>query len=195
MPEAPRPRITRLLTAWYTAAVAAICINPIDDERPTLPITLPGGASATALYDTGAIRTLLSEEAFRAIPVDKRPSKLPGPYLNLVGANDTPIPVRGLYELRVTILGRQVHGHFYVVPKLTSEIIIGSDFIRDHGLSFDSIAWTPFFQATPRWETASLLTATETFIPAHSSKLIKVRAQVKPGVPAQGPITAIGAVT
>ena len=93
---APRPRITRFLTAWYTAAVAAICINPFDDERPTLPLHLPGGNETSALYDTGAIRSLLSEEAFRLIPVDKLPQKLPRPYLHLVGANDTPIQVRGL---------------------------------------------------------------------------------------------------
>ena len=107
-------------------------------------IGLPGGASANALYDTGAMISLMSEESFRKIPVDRRPERTEGQWLELCGVDQKPLAVKGLYSLPVAILGRKVVHKFYVVKDLSSEVIIGADFI--HKLALPMIQFlNPFF--------------------------------------------------
>ncbi len=64
-----------------------------------------GPALAAALYDSGANISSLSENEFRKIPVDKRPSKILGPRLDLFfGTGGAALTVTGIYNLPISVL-------------------------------------------------------------------------------------------
>ena len=129
------------------------------------------------------------------MPIEQRPDRVPGPYLDLVGAGGEKLDVRGVYRIPIRILGRIVHNHFYVVRGLTSDSIIGNDFIENHGLSYDSISKQPFFQSSLNWTRGSLVSACQVTIPARSSRAIRVKAKSIPGVVAPGPTVAISSIS
>ena len=86
-------------------------------------------------------------------------------------------------------------GEFYVIRGLTSEVILGVDFIHHNGLNYDAIGQTMFFDSALTWEVGSIVAAEETFLPANSSKAVKCHAFKSPGLIAAGPSTAVAAVT
>ena len=95
----------------------------------------------------------------------------------------------------IQILGRVVHSHFYVVHNLTSDSILGNDFIEYHGLSYDSVSKRPFFQESQAWTSGAILSAERVTLPARASTAIRVKAKSLPGVSAPGPATVISSVT
>ena len=91
------------MATLYVATVAGLKGQPGQPRsRITLPLSLPGGTPATALYDAGAAVSTVHEKIFRKIPIDKRPKKLDVPII-LGCENGSPIAVKGcyLYELKI----------------------------------------------------------------------------------------------
>ena len=80
--------------------------------------------------------SMIDEKEFRSIPINKRPQKdLYAPWLTLHGADRQLMEVKGCYVMNVTILGRTIAHHFYVIKNLSTPVIIGIDFINQHCLA------------------------------------------------------------
>ena len=161
--------------------------------RPTLECSLLG-KTQTALYDTGAQVSLISDHVFRSIPVSQRPDPTPAPFLRLSAVNGNPLDVRGLYQLPLCINGRECFHHFVVVRRLPQAIIIGADFIRQHGLSYDARANAPFF-STPtvstvtHWEQGSIVSLSPMTLAPRASVNLHVQVRINPTTVLQGPTT------
>lgn len=117
-----------------------------------------------------------------------------GHFLDIQGVDGSKLQVRGCYELNLSMLGRTINARLYVVPRCTSQVLLGADFIRKHGLSYDAIGNKLYFDRQKQWQVSSLTATEETVIPANSSRLVKVRSQEKPGVRAVGPSTIVAKV-
>jgi hypothetical protein len=106
-------------------------------NRPYVNVQI-GPAPAAALYDSGADISCLSENEFRKIPVDKRPSKILGPRLDsCFGAGGAALTVTGIYNLPISVLGRKTEHPFRVIKGLKESVILGADFINRHLLLYD----------------------------------------------------------
>ena len=151
--------------------------------------------SAEALYDTGAAVTLISEEKFRCIPVDLRPKKREGPFLTLLGADKKPMQVKGCFDMPINLLNRNSKTQVFVVSDLSSDMILGTDFIRKEGLSYDAVGHRLFFDRTDQWQCGGMVASCEVTIKANSSQAIKVRAHEVPGRRATGPSVAVATIT
>ena len=74
-------------------------------NRPYVNVQI-GPAPAAALYDSGAYISCLSENEFRKILLDRRPSKILGPGLDsCFGAGGAALTVTGIYNLPISVLG------------------------------------------------------------------------------------------
>ena len=177
------------------AAVVATLNLPHEDPRPRTLVGLTGGASATALYDTGAVTSLMSEQTFRRIPVDARPTRCDGAWLNLTGVDGNPLEIKGRYSVAISVMGRKTTHEFYVVRDLSSEVILGADFIHKFGRSYDTIAKNLFFDNRIGWQESAIISSKEVTIPANSERRVCVKANYAPGLAAEGPAEAVSEVT
>lgn len=174
---------------FASAVCSIVCLSGLfsssSSDRPTVLCSLEGH-SVRALYDTGASVSILSEEAFRKIPVDLRPTQVraSGPMPTLSGVDGSNLRIKGLYSISFTLLKRRVTHEFFVISNLTSPMILGSDFIKEAGLSYDAVADQLHFgslhissiECTSNWASGGLLTATEVHIPPQSSVMVHARA-------------------
>ena len=131
---------------------------------------------ATALYDSGADISCMSETEFRRIPVDHRPKKLATPDKNpCFSAGGTPLTVTGIYNISVSVLGRKTEHPFRVIKGLNESVILGADFINKHLLMYDPKFKQVKWRHDNDWTVASLCATSETVIPEYSSRLLRVR--------------------
>ena len=105
--------------------------------------------------------SIMSEHTFRKIPPDLRPRREPEPYGTIFSVNGEELAVKGVYAIPTRMAGRQVLGYFYVVRNAASATILGTDFITEHGLSFDAVSGGLFFSDAETWQAGSLLCAAE----------------------------------
>jgi hypothetical protein len=141
--------------------MSAIYRDP-NDPRPVVTVRLPGRTLAGALYDTGACVSLISEEAYLRIPHWLRPERSEGPWMRLTGADNKAMEIKGRFKLKMKIQQRTLYETVYVVPRLTSDLIIGIDIIHKSVMSYDAKKKRPFFQDTSDWEEGGILVAEET---------------------------------
>jgi Retroviral aspartyl protease len=144
-------------------------------NRPYVNVQI-GPAPAAALYDSGADISCLSENEFRKIPVDKRPSKILGPRLDsCFGAGGAALTVAGIYNLPISVLGRKTEHPFRVIKELKESVILGADFINKHLLlynpKFKQVKW----RHEKEWDVSSIKATNETVIPEYSSRLMKIK--------------------
>ena len=140
--------------------------------------------------------SLVSENLFRSIPVPRRPAPTPAPFLRLSSVANEALNVRGLYELPITIQGRTLHHHFVVVRQLPQSLLLGADFIQQHGLSYDSQANEAFFHhpavaAVSSWTSGSIINISPVTLAPRASTNLHVQVQTAPGQPLQGPATCL----
>ena len=174
--SSPLYRPTACLQAAMTAlTVASVASPPLLYERPHLPMVLPGEIVTNALYDTGAPVSIIDERMFRQIPIAARPSKVADHGITLSGINASPLNIRGLYCMNVKLLGQVFQHTFFVVQGLSSEAIIGMDFISKFGLVLDPLSREVFVAQSP-WREACIISAEKRIIPANSAACISVQA-------------------
>ena len=114
-------------------------INPLH-SRPYLSCVLQGSISTKGLYDTGADITCMSKEAFRRIPIANRPVKLlTNKDRKISSASTDPLVSLGLYEMTISVLGKEVKQKVVVLNKLSEDFIIGMDMISHHKIYFDPV--------------------------------------------------------
>ena len=163
-------------------------------NRPTIDCQFYGSATpATALYDTGAQVSIISEATFRKIPVDLRPPQRPGPKATLTSVAGDPLPVRGMYRLRFNLRGRSLEHDFYVVSNLRTEALFGVDLIKRHNLSYHAKSNTVNLgdiAAISTWDKASLISASAITIPPLGTSTVHARIMSTPTIAISGPGTA-----
>ncbi len=117
----------------------------------------------------------VSENEFRKIPVDKRPSKLLGPRLDsCFGAGGAALTVTGIYNLPISVLGRKTEHPFRVIKGLKESVILGADFINKHLLLYDPKFNQVKWRHEKEWDVSSIKATNETVIPEYSSRLMKL---------------------
>ena len=88
------------------------------------------------LLDTGAAVTLLRENIWRELNVDKQKLE-PAPNLQLVGVDGSPLQARGRTQAELNLGGEAFRADIVVVDTLTTEGILGLDFLQKHGAVVD----------------------------------------------------------
>jgi Reverse transcriptase (RNA-dependent DNA polymerase) len=117
---------------------AAAATPALRGLRPYMSIRAKQGDqdSLNALYDTGAVTSVLSPDAlswFRGKGSVLQEVSLDG--LSLTAANGDPLPVDGAYRLRFYFHSRLMEGIFVVVPRVTNLVIIGMNIILPNMLA------------------------------------------------------------
>ena len=106
--------------------------QPIHISPVTGGYRLPGtinGTNVTLLLDTGAAVTLLRQDVWAQITAP--PSDLkPWPGAALVSADGTPLTILGCACVNLGMGGRNFRTDMVVVSPLTSEAILGIDFLQ-----------------------------------------------------------------
>jgi hypothetical protein len=104
--------------------------------RPFVSIQI-GGQDTTALYDTGADISCFNEKLFRKIPPTNRLEMIPSlAGQEIKSANGNFLEVKGAYTMMMRILGKHIKHRIFVVRNLSEPVILGSDFIYQHQLSY-----------------------------------------------------------
>lgn len=94
------------------------------------------------LVDTGAAVTLIRKETWDRIPrADREPPRLtPCTTLGLVGADGSPLQPFGSALVMLTLGGTTMPVEAVVVDSLTSEKILGLDFLRQQKAMVDLVS-------------------------------------------------------
>ena len=102
-----------------------------------------------------------------------RPKKLP---IHIVAKNASGghLQIDGCYLFQMKILEKSVSHPFFVCKNIKNEGILGIDFIKHHGLSFDAEKNVPYFSRPDKKCNAIL--AKEIYLPARSATLASIHA-------------------
>ena len=140
--------------------------------RPYLAVLFEG-MSLRGLYDTGADLSCISEKAFRRIPPEKRPAKLPDTtQAKLKSASGDQLEVRGKYSLKIKLGHNEVQHSFFVIRNLNDDLILGIDFIHKHQLNYNPINRSFRWKGGPAWQEGQLKVCKALSIEALGSQMV-----------------------
>ncbi|MBM3917836.1 MAG: DDE-type integrase/transposase/recombinase, partial [Sphingomonadales bacterium] len=89
-----------------------------------------------ALYDTGSCVTCMSENVYDKLSAVDRKNGLVKSNRTFLSASGTKMSACGQIELPMNVEGRTVTHKVHVLPKLHEPLILGIDFIQEHGLRY-----------------------------------------------------------
>ena len=141
--------------------------------RPHVDVRL-NGRNVGALYDSGADISCLSEEEFRRIPVDKRPQQQPYAPTTCRSASGQDLFVKGVYEIKMDIMGKTMTHPFRVIKNLSEPMILGADFIHAHLLAYNPKQQQVYWQGQDQWEAGVASVNGTIILPPFSSRLVEV---------------------
>ena len=98
---------------------------------------LVGKIPISFLLDTGASVTLLRKDTWERVNVGSAIKLLPWSGQCLVGVDGSPLQVFGQAEVDLTLVGRQFESKVLVVSPLTTQAILGLDFLQEHRATID----------------------------------------------------------
>ena len=132
-------------------------------QRPHIAVSL-ANMPLRGLYNSGADVSCIDEAVFRKIPVDKRPEKLfLDPKLRFNSASSDRLDVKGLYRLSVGIGKKAVTHSFYVICRLSEEMILGFDFIQTDHLNFCTTTRNLSWNSEAKWGSGRLKVSEQMF--------------------------------
>ena len=101
-------------------------------SRPFLNVII-GNTKYKFLVDSGASLSCMSEKAFHGIYKHWNLKRMPLPYgLKIKSAGGHALVIKGLYQINVKILEKEVKHNFVVIKNLMTDGILGTDFIAKH---------------------------------------------------------------
>ena len=109
-------------------------VTESDDARPMVEINSWPIMKDKWLYDTGASITCMSTERFRAIPINKRPTKINTPVREARAANGKPLIPDGEYLFPMEWGGKKIMQQVTVFKNLSSPLILGINGVDNLGL-------------------------------------------------------------
>jgi hypothetical protein len=146
----------------------------IKPARPFVELQVCKNATR-ALYDSGADISCISDKEFRKIPVTQRPAKIgSGADRRYISAGGEPLDVKGVFNLPVTVLGRQVRHPFRVIRNLHEPVILGADFINQQHLGYNPCSKEVHW-AGPGEEDSEIKVSSVSVIPEFSSRAVSVK--------------------
>ena len=162
----PRAESIASLNAALTAATG---ITP--DDRPHMRVIVQSGASTEALYDTGSAVTAVSEKFFQNMISRAKHLPFMSEMMRVSTVDGTPLPIKGCYEAEVWLEGQWRKGNFFVMPELTSDMLLGIDFIKAHKLGYEASK----HRIRVEEDQENLVTCKETRIPVGSIRKVRVK--------------------
>ena len=172
---------TRAITALYTYTIAIMTNEKKKIGRPFVSIRI-GCQNTTALYDTGADISCISEKLFRMIPPTKRPEMIPSlAGQEIKSASGNFLEVKGAYTMMMNILGKNIQHRIFVVRNLSEPVILGSDFIHQHQLSYCPIRHVIYWPGGNQWVKGHAQLASEVKLSPFSVQNVKVNLYTEDG--------------
>ena len=162
----------------FVSTLSCFLGNGNDTDRPNVQVQIIGSKDyANCLFDSGAQLCLISKKAFRGIHISKR-RKLRS-NLTCSGLTGSKLRILGCYLIEFKIHGKNVFHPFYVTDTsaMTNrkyDAILGVDFARKHGLSYNSITNSTYLEAPEKVLSAAVLRK-DTYIPARCSTKVKLK--------------------
>jgi predicted aspartyl protease len=96
-----------------------------------------GGVEVSLLLDTGAAVTLLREDTWSQIALKNPQTLEPWVSVALVSAGGTPLTIHGCTNVELEMGNEKFTAQVVVVSPLTSEAILGLDFLKEHEALID----------------------------------------------------------
>ena len=103
-------------------------------QRPFLYARLQN-SNLACLFDTGAAVCCISTNWFNSLTFQTQPKRIPGSK-DLISASKDKLEIKGVFAIKVEILGRTVTHPFYVINNMNQNAIIGIDLIAKLGLVY-----------------------------------------------------------
>ena len=99
------------------------------------------GVSVSFLLDTGAAVTLLREDIWAEISTRTHKTLKPWSAVKLVGAGGAPLAVHGCANIELELGSEKFSMDVVMVSPLTSDAILGVDFLSQQQASIDLASW------------------------------------------------------
>ena len=93
------------------------------------------GLGLQALYDTGAVGSVISTKVWKSIPAERRPALEPC-RRRLITVSNHPVDTEGEVTLRMELDGRLV-SHLMVVADVIDDLVLGLDLLAPLKLTWD----------------------------------------------------------
>ena len=145
-------------------------------KRPMISATI-GSQTVKLLYDTGSCITCMSTTALQKIrALGNNPPKKTESIRTFTSASGGKLSLAGVYEITLTIEGRQIRYPFHVLSSLHENFIVGIDFIEKTGIQV-CIPHRKFHweQTCPLEHGVVISACEETCIPAGATKLCAIK--------------------
>ena len=114
---------------------------PVVSAHVTTDHSLQGtitGIPATFLVDTGAAASILSKQVWDKVSKQQEASLEVVPGRNLIGVEGSALKIHGAVHLQVIFERQQFNVCFLVADSLTTEAILGRDFLKDNSCIIDA---------------------------------------------------------
>ena len=95
------------------------------------------GVATRFLVDTGAVVTLLSKGLWNQVNAERKYKLSTNYQKRLVGVQGSPLEICGTAEVRIMLSEEEFDTLVYVVDSLTTEVILGRDFLKKHSCVID----------------------------------------------------------
>ena len=118
-------------------AHSCVCVSPVALTGGYRLLGAVNGVQMSLLLDTGAAVTLLREDTWARITAESPQELRPWSTLKLVSAGGTPLTIHGSARVELDLEGEKFTTEIVVVSPLTSEAILGLDFLQGQQASID----------------------------------------------------------
>ena len=109
------------------------------------------------------------------------------PKLRFNSASSDRLNVKGLYRLSVQIGKKAVTHSFYVIRRLSEEVILGFDFIQTHHLNYSTMTRNFSWKSEAKWGSGRLKVSEQRVLSPLSVTMIKANVRTDSGLmPAPG---------
>ena len=118
-------------------AHSCVCVSPVALTGGYRLLGAVNGVQMSLLLDTGAAVTLLREDTWARVTAESPQELRPWSTLKLVSAGGTPLTIHGSARVELDLEWEKFTTEIVVVSPLTSEAILGLDFLQGQQASID----------------------------------------------------------
>lgn len=193
--EAPTGSLPIIFDHMYTPKIVGRLINSSWQKfqasllnevlSPEVKVKI-NGHEVNALIDTGATLSCLSQKTFRKVFAQgKRPSRTTDAH-KVRSANGSHFKVEGTYQIPFSISGKNYDFPTTVFANITSDMVLGIDFMHASGLSYDAGRRELFrSDKTSHWKSADMELNEDVTLNPISNAVVTInvitRDQARPG--------------
>ena len=155
---------------WQGLSQTCIPVSPITSNTTYKVAATIHGSLVSFTLDTGAAVTLIRKDIWDSVKSTDHCLEMWNGQ-SLIGVEGTPLQVHGYTKTTIQLAGEQFHVRVIVVDSLTTEAILGMDFLEANDCSIDigkkqllfpklklSIGWS-FIRCRPHWSNTQYIIA------------------------------------